>query len=262
MEPPENKHEQEDAVLSSLLNALRGGGVAARVIEHPDRLRTEERRFSRLTCDALVDCGTGPLWAVDVMSVTAHPDLVGVPLMLVDRLRPFAQARGLRVDVIGVAPAAADADAFASEVREVVHGSEGEAQPRDGLFIRWWAVRDNEEPDAYFTGGRDEDPLLSNQIKAQIANPLAKKATRQAQPAREAGCRTAVLLDQVGHRRIRQGTQWLPQHPATFSVAVAQVLSDVETHSLDVVLLRNLKDEWHTLWQADPSVNLFPQAPC
>jgi len=257
VEPPEDKHEQEDAVLSSLLSVLGGYGVTATVVERPDRLQPEARRFDLVTCDALVDCGLGPLWAVDVMSVTAHADLVAVPFALEARLRPFAQSRGLRIDVVGFAPGMADADAFAAEVRDAVHGEEGEAQPREDLHVRWWPVRDSEEPDVYFAGGRQqEDPLLSNQIKEQIERPLIKKATRQARAAREAGCRTAVLLDQVGHRGIRQGPQWLPQHPHTFEVSVAEVLATVEGCYLDVVLLRNTKDEWYTLWQGGP--NLCP----
>lgn len=238
--------------MDSLVQHLRRTQQAVRFLERPDRLAAGDRRFPDLTCDALLEIGDGDLWAVDVMAVTAPWEQVGIPTMLDDRLLPIAQQHQIVIEIAGLLPGLSFVDATVRAIcASASEDLEGHGEPSPGLTVTWRPVANGGAPEVQFRGvGLGGSASLRDQIAGQIADPLRRKAVKQALAGRQAGCFTAVLLDQSGHDRIAQGTQWLPRHPSTFSSAVGHVLAGLAENHLDAVLLLDLDDTWHLLWGA------------
>ena len=244
---PANQREQEDAVLVSLVARIRAAGLDAVLVENPDRRRAAERRVRDLTSDGLIEVD-GAWWSVDVMSVTTPVDLYVVPEMLEDRLLPVAEGQAAVISFSGTLPVKASVNAVVAAAQSAMAGSPaGWCSPSPNFAVTWRPVRKGECARVETLASLDESPLLSDQVAVAIERSLTRKATVQARPARLAGCGTAVALDQVGHLQMKAGTQWLPQHPNTFRVAVEAVLADLPEHFLDTVLLHAHNGGWHIL---------------
>ncbi len=252
---PADKEAQEDAVLLSLVEQMRRSGLHAELVENPDRLTEGSRRFPDVTCDGLISVERAELWAVDVMTLAGPIALVQTMEMMDQRLERVAVERGAHLSFSGYLPEASSVDETVASVSSAMANQpDGECEPSPGLHVAWSPASTPDDVGVFGVAGLNQSALLSEQIEAAIAGPLVKKATRQSQAGKLAGCRTAVLLDQVGHAGIKQGTQWLPQHPHTFKTAVTNVLSVVPQHHLDAVLLHDSQGGWHSLVGAVPGV--------
>jgi hypothetical protein len=254
---PGSKEEQEDAVLGSLIARMGGNGLEATLVENPDRLNRDKRTYPDVTCDGLISIlGADALWAVDVMSVTGPIALTQVTTMIQQRLIGVAVRNDVTIWFEGDLPDIASVNSVVAAVDAAVGEApvSGQCVPSPGFAVRWTRALTSGDAGAEGVVGLDQSALLSDQIEAEIARPLAKKAVDQARAAKGAGCSTAVALDQVGHARIMQGTQWLPQHPNTFRVAVESVLGRLGEHDLDAVLLHDQRGSWHVLTGTFPGV--------
>lgn len=249
MDLPEDKDAQEGAVLASLVACLDGRGLSALICERPDRIAEASRRFAEVTCDALVEIvGDAHLWAVDVMVVPNHIALSKVSEMLQDRFDALAAEENVSLTFEGSLPDLTEVDAVTARTAQAVAGNVyGSAEVSPGLTVAWEPASEATPAGADGIVWLNQSPLLVDQVREAIAAPLTAKATKQARRGREAGCRTAVLLDQVGHAGVLQGTQWLPRRATTFATAVSEVLDAVPGHALDAVLLRDRADGWHLL---------------
>lgn len=255
---PSNKDEQEDAVIAALLSELAQAGLSPELIERPDRLPRDPRYLS-LTTDGVVELdgqGGRETWSVDVMSLAADPMLFVIPNALYEELEPIALSENLVLTLEGTSPPAAERGAVIKAVKQALNGSQtphGEFEQGD-LVVRW------AEPTGAMVPGLNlllvpevGSAVLSDQIVETIRVPLVKKATRQAKPAVDAGLKSAVILDRVGHAGISQGTHWLPQYAETFRGAVDEVLSI--DHYLDAVLLHGVGPGWAVLHGKFPGLS-------
>lgn len=241
----------------ALLLHLRRLGQAAMLVEQPDRLPEARRTFSAVTSDALFqirDNQAPAWWATDVMGLAAPASHHIVLNGLNERLAPIAQEHKIVYEIDGVSPKEADlkplSRALAKATKEAPQGG---MFTQGGLNITWRQRASLEEPDVNIVTMLLDAPSasLSDQIEATIHGPLIKKATIQAERAKDAGCHTAVLIDWTGHTGIAQGTHWLPQHHSTVAKAVTNVLSSVN-HSLDAVLLLDRDGKWQLLYGGFP----------
>lgn len=249
---PVDKQDEEDRVVLSLLRRLRSQGEDAVLVERPDRLPESERTFPTVTSDALLkvkEDGTSVWWATDVMALAAPADHHLILEGLHDRLEPIARKYGVVIEIEGESPEIGDLKLLSKSVLRAIKKT-----PRSGsidfdqLQISWRQPRPEDRWPVVIKAMTlpSPSPLLSEQVRDTIRNPLIKKATRQAQRARQAGCRAAVLIDWTGHADIAQGVHWLPRHSSTVKTAVEEVLSDC-SHALDAVLLLDRDDTWHLL---------------
>lgn len=246
---PADKEAGEDAVLASLVAYLAERGLSASICERPDRIDAASRRFSEVTSDALMEVGgDAHLWACDVMIVPDDIALAKVSEMLQGRFEALAVRESVALTYEGSLPDLTDVDAVTARVADAVgRSAHGSLEVSPGLTVKWEPVPGATPAGAEGIVWLDQSPLLMDQVREAIAGPLTAKATKQARRGRAAGCRTAVLLDQVGHARVLQGTQWLPRRAETFAKAVSEVLKEAPGHALDAVLLRDQANGWHLL---------------
>lgn len=254
---PADKHAQEDAVLGSLLEQMVREGVAASLVETPDRIPANARRFPEVTCDGLIEVPeSGAIWAVDVMSIAGEIALTKVPTMLEAGLRDDAAQSQIKVTISGRLPDTSEVNAVVATARKAMRRTtSGACEPCPGLQVEWKKAEDPSLVGVWMLGvWVDSASALSDQVAAAITRPLRKKATVQAKAGSLAGCATAVLLDQVGHASLMQGTQWLPEHPHTFRLAVEAALVGLMGNYLDAVLLHGTDGKWHALYGSFPGV--------
>lgn len=245
---PTGKEEQEDAVICALLSELATAGVSPVLIERPDR-QPPNPRYPLLTTDAVLELD-GPAyretWSIDVMSLAADPMLFIIPNALYEELEPVAVGANLVLTLEGTSPTTAQLGGIISAVKAAVDGSQdrrGELVLGD-VVLRWAEPTGTLEPGLNLLLVPDAGSAkLSDQILETIRDPLTNKATKQAKPAADAGLKSAVVLDRVGHSGISQGTHWLPQYAETFRDAVTDVL-DNTAHYLEAVLLHGVGPGW------------------
>jgi hypothetical protein len=237
------KEIREGEVIDSFLAHLAAVGVEANLLEHPDRLDPTQRRYRAVTTDAIIGTGTGSTWSCDVMALAADASHAEMPMILHDDLEPLAQQHGVDIVVTGALPDRREVKALTAAVRQALTaGDDGPVQQGGGEAS--WQASDAPGVVHLLIELPSPSALLSDQLASTIRDPLTKKATHQAAPAKLAGLSTAVLLDGIGATSLRQGTHWLHDSADTVARAVELVLSEVD-HQLDSIIYLHRDGSWH-----------------
>jgi hypothetical protein len=239
------KHAHEDLALTALCDELTARGRAAKLISHPDR----DGDDPQLTVDALMDVN-GILWAVDHCLVSRSPEL---PAAMRDGekalRRPLeAVAESTHTSLaVQYQPQAGTtrADkrrgaAYYQAVIQLAQRACNTAVPvaaADGVvMIQGWP---DWQPKVYLQAVADltGNIFLGTQIEAGLKAALTKKLTGQLKRAKDAGYKTALLLDQTP----RPGTQSMPiriASPAGIAAVVQRIL-DQHPSVVDQVWLQS-----------------------
>lgn len=258
---PRDKFEQEDRVVRSFLKHLQVLRIHSDLVERPDRCAVDDRTYPKVTSDALVRITTGDTtvnWAVDVTSLAAPGEHVVVLNALHERLEPLAQQHKVVITITGgVTPRTNELQGVQDAVTQALRpGERTGSMSTHGLGITWRPAACAEDPGLQIQAMilRSNSAELSQQVEETLRSPLTDKATNQARRAREAGCRTAVVIDRVGHQKIGQGSHWLVRCPNTIGEAVDNILATLD-HALDAVLLHGLNGDWHLLFGKFPGMD-------
>lgn len=251
VDAPSGKHEQEDAVVRSLLDFLRRSGLHAVLLDQPDRTHPKERVFPTLTSDALVEIGKNDskgLWSIDVMADAAAPDFGPTLQAISTRLAKLGKQFDVTFRVEGTIPQPKKVATILKKIKKVLkrNGRRSIGMTIDGLDISWTSPFQPEMPVELALDQSAASTLLSDQLAETLYEPLRHKATRQAKPAKQLGLHAAVVIDRVGHKEILQGTHFLPRRAETYRAAVETCIADVP-HHLDAVLLHDSARTFHLL---------------
>ncbi|MCA1711400.1 MAG: hypothetical protein LC789_07080 [Actinobacteria bacterium] len=240
---PSPNELREDQVVDSFVSYLGSEGVTVGVLERPDRVASAERRHRHLTTDVVIGIGTTRAWSCDVMALAAPASHAALPMIVRDELESLAQRHHVDIIVTGAMPDRAAVKALTRRVTEALTSGAAGPTSHGGGTASW---RTSTGPGSVQLAIELPAPsaLLSDQLAATLRDPLLKKATKQAAPARLAGLNTAVLLDGVGASNLRQRTHWLHESADTVARAVGLVLADVD-HQLDTVYYMHRDGSWH-----------------
>lgn len=260
-----DSNSREDFVVTSLLAFLNRSGIAAQLIERPDRLREEERTFPAITSDSLfrITSRAGPTewWACDVMVLASPFSHAQILDIIHDGLNPLANAQEIDIYIEGSfasvatatdqeAAARREAHGLLATVRQAASGTTAGSIAVAELQAEWKPTAGEPSVNLAIVLPNPSASLVQ-QMASTLGRPLRKKATEQAVRATRVGCSAVVLLDWRGHAEVRQGTHWLARHPQTVAQAVHEVLSEVRS-ALSAVLLLDHDEEWHILQGAFP----------
>lgn len=255
------KEAREDAVVLSFLAHLRIRGLAAALVEQPDRLTEDVRTFAAVTSDALfaVDRRAQRLvlshsrrdwWACDVMALAAPFSHSQIPETLHDALNPLAAQQAIVITITGEIRDIKHAETTVAVLRSAVTSEPSGSLDLGGATATWTPVSNGS------TGTREFVLLqpapsanLAEQMTATMREPLRSKIEKQAQHARQAGCSAVVLLDWSGHDKIKQGTHWLAKSPGTIKAAIEPILDEAQG-DLDAVFVLDRDGAWHLIYGA------------
>lgn len=237
------KSDHEDAALQALCWELRARGHDAMITSRPD---ADPQR--PLTVDALFAID-GEEWAVDHCLLSRPPLLApalkAAEAALKDKLGALAREHG-RLISVSYLPQTGErgrkwGEDYYNELIEMAQRAieTGEfTTSADGFATA--AALPTETPDVSLVAftSMTMNPSIGSQIELGLRTPLLKKLDGQLRRAKDAGYRTALLLDQVP--RPGSHTVWLAGPTTVASVANVIIRDHRQTHAkvLDQVWLR------------------------
>jgi len=237
--------DQEDAALQAFCDELTARGHQTRITCNPDR-----DQHHHLTVDALIDID-GEQWAVDHCLLSRPPQLPpamkNAEAALQTRLDAIAQEHGRMIVASYLPQTGAVGQQWGTAYYDKLIELAKQAVTTDGLvggddgFATAQAVP-SQTPGVVLVPFTDTtgNPLTSAQIDAGLRTPLLEKLDGQLKRAKEAGHRTALLLDQLPRPGTNSHTVW-NAGPTTIAAVTQHILRDHQQQNpkvLDQVWLR------------------------
>jgi hypothetical protein len=243
--PSTGSLEREDRVIQQLVKHLQSSGATVTVVARPDRDVEHE-----LTVDVVLRIDDEE-WAVDVCALAHSPNkpmaVRRADEVLHKALEPIAEAHQVAIHVTCVAQEGEPgtpwgSDYYAAIVAEALRlAPNGPADMMvidDGTYVH--IVDAGQEPSSAWSGDvqvstwLNSSPDIAEQVTNSLGTPIGSKLRGQLSVAREAGYRTALLLDAVAPA---DTGNWRHFDAGPLSVAAALDSLDVGNRGLDAAWL-------------------------
>lgn len=219
----------ERGAIDGLVSHLRNSSREVELICIP-----EDNEKHPLTVDGELQID-GERWAVDHMRVSRDsmtiPATTSIEKLLKPMLDEFARERNVTLFVTLHPPRLAQnrqaAQTFRDSVlvlaREAVEDLGALKHDKNHTFVR--ALTETCMPGSLISVWGDDDPLVENQVRKGIRDPLLKKFNKQLRNARDLGWKTILLLDQMDDPCSKHPSIWCAL-PGTIGIVVDQVIKE------------------------------------
>ncbi|MER5985729.1 hypothetical protein [Streptomyces sp. NPDC001787] len=239
------KEDHEDAAIGALCDELTARGLETRIVAHPDRDKNHP-----LTVDAVISIA-GDEWAVD-HCLLSRPSLLPAAMKATEKalgieIEKIAKEHGRMIVVSYLPQTGAHGQKWGADYYRGLRELAVKAAVIDGLVAGddGFATAQSfhsDTPTAVLTPFTDTtgNASIAAQIAAGLRDPLVKKLDGQLKQAKQAGFRTALLLDQVPRGGSESHTVWLAG-PTTVAAVTTSILNEHRRENppvLDQVWLR------------------------
>jgi hypothetical protein len=227
--------QRETEVISALIDLLSQNMPGVKLIETPDRIQEQDRLFSQLTTDSLIELDFGDrkmMIAADAMVLATSRE----NLVYDDANEIFDKiASSKRINIFlraSMPPFRSELDYWKESLEEalVEFPREGEIEFRPGIQMDWRPALADENPQLNLVCGalHTHSITLAEQICHENIGPLRKKTKENGQAARAqaSGVPYVLILDGLGHSDVIQGTHTMAEFPVTYQNGILMALED------------------------------------